>query len=193
MTCRNDQNTISGVPVTRSHKSTLCASGLRAAAAFGAMAIAGCTTETVPPATTSQTVPPVVQHLNNIEPWPYPFSAAVRVGDLLYLAGQMGTRMEDGIVTLVPGGIEAETRQTMENIKAILAYAGSSMDRVVKCSVMMADMAEWPRMNTIYAEYFPGPKPARSAWGANGLAFNGRVEIECWAVAADSAQRRADR
>jgi reactive intermediate/imine deaminase len=121
-------------------------------------------------------------YLNNHEPWPYPFSAAVRVGNMLYLAGQMGTRMENGTPTLVPGGIEPETRQALENIKAILTYAGSSMDKIVKCSVMMADMSEWPKMNAIYATYFPGPKPARSAWGANGLAFNGRVEIECWAA-----------
>lgn len=169
--------------MTRQHSSTLCIRTSRVAAAIVAASLLACTTETVPPVTDAASQPPVVQHLNNIEPWPYPFSAAVRVGDMLYLAGQMGTRMQDGQVSLVEGGIEAETRQAMENIKAILAHAGSSMDRVVKCSVMMADMAEWPRMNAIYAEYFPGPKPARSAWGANGLALNGRVEIECWAVA----------
>jgi 2-iminobutanoate/2-iminopropanoate deaminase len=88
----------------------------------------------------------------------------------------------DGNPRVVSGGIEAETKQAFENIKAILARAGSSMDRVVKCSVMMADMAEWPRMNTVYATYFPGKKPARSAWGANGLALGARVEIECTAV-----------
>jgi reactive intermediate/imine deaminase len=101
---------------------------------------------------------------------------------MLYLAGQMGTVIEDGTPKLVTGGIEPETTQTLENIKAILAKAGSSMDRVVECKVMMADMAEWPRMNTIYASYFPGPKPARSAWGANGLALGGKVEITCMAT-----------
>jgi reactive intermediate/imine deaminase len=123
------------------------------------------------------------QFINLVEPWPYPFSSAVRAGDMLYLSGQIGSEVVDGQPRLVSGGIDAETKQTLENIKAILAKAGSSMDRVVKCSVMMADMAEWPRMNTIYATYFPGKKPARSAWGATGLALNARVEIECMAMA----------
>jgi reactive intermediate/imine deaminase len=108
-----------------------------------------------------------------------PFSAAVRVGDMLYLSGQMGV---DAGVTLVPGGIEAETRQTMENIKAVLERHGSSLDRVVKCTVMMADMAEWPAMNAIYVRYFAKHLPARSAFGASGLALGGRVEIECIAT-----------
>ena len=80
------------------------------------------------------------------------------------------------------GGIEPEARQALDNIKAIVAKAGSSMDRVVKCSVMLADMSEWPTFNTIYATYFPGKKPARSAWGATGLALGARVEVECIAV-----------
>ena len=122
------------------------------------------------------------QFINLVEPWPYPFSSAVRAGDMLYLSGQIGSEVVNGQPRLVSGGIDAETKQTLENIKAILAKAGSSMDRVVKCSVMMADMAEWPRMNTIYATYFPGKKPARSAWGATGLALNARVEIECMAI-----------
>jgi reactive intermediate/imine deaminase len=144
---------------------------------------AACTTQSTPQTSTQANVSsPNVQFINVVENSPYPFSSAVRVGNMLYLAGQMGTKRDSGTMTLVPGGIEAETRQTMENIKEILAKAGSSLEKVVKCSVMMADMAEWPRMNTIYATYFPGPKPARSAWGANGLALGGRVEIECWAT-----------
>jgi 2-iminobutanoate/2-iminopropanoate deaminase len=127
--------------------------------------------------------PPSPEFINLVEPWPYPFSSAVRAGDLLFLSGQIGSEVVDGAPRLVAGGIEAETKQAFENIKAILARAGSSMDRVVKCSVMMADMAEWPRMNTIYATYFPGKKPARSAWGATGLALGARVEIECTALA----------
>ena len=83
---------------------------------------------------------------------------------------------------LVAGGLDAEARQTLENIRAILERAGSSMSRVVKCSVMMADMTEWPRLNEIYATYFPGPKPARAAWGATGLALGARVEIDCIAT-----------
>jgi len=111
-----------------------------------------------------------------------PFSPAVRVGNLLFLSGQIGTSA-DAAGGLVAGGIEAETRQTMENIKDVLSRVGSSMDRVIKCTVMMADMAEWPRMNVVYATYFPDHKPARSAFGTNGLALNARVEIECVAVA----------
>ena len=113
---------------------------------------------------------------------PYPFSPAVRAGGFLFLSGQIGTRTVDGAMTLVPGGIEAETRQTMDNIKEILTRHGSSLERVTKCTVMIADMSEWPRMNAIYATYFPGPKPARSALGANGLALGARVEIECIAL-----------
>ena len=111
---------------------------------------------------------------------PGPFTPAVRAGHLLFLSGQIGT---DSTNTLVGGGIEAETRQTLQNIDATLRKAGSSMDRVVKCTVFMADMKEWPAMNVIYATFFPVNKPARSAAGANGLALNARVEIECIALA----------
>ncbi len=111
-----------------------------------------------------------------------PFSAAVRVGDMLYLSGQMGV---DAGVKLVPGGIAAETRQAMENIKAVLERHGSSLDRVVKVLVMMADMSEWPAMNAVYVTYFPHHLPARSAFGASGLALGGRVEIECVAIAGE--------
>jgi reactive intermediate/imine deaminase len=98
---------------------------------------------------------------------PGPFSPAVRVGNLLFLAGKIGT---DSTGRLVPGGIGPETRQTMENIRAELVKHGSSMDRVVKCTAFLADMSEWGAMNEVYATFFPGPKPARSALGANGLA-----------------------
>jgi reactive intermediate/imine deaminase len=142
---------------------------------------AACTTQTA-----SETQPPsnspAMQHITMTDNWPYPFSSAVRVGNMLYLSGQMGTVIENGTPRLVAGGIEAEARQTLDNIKAILDKAGSSMDRVVECKVMLADMSEWPTLNGIYATYFPGPKPARSAWGANGLALGGRVEITCIAT-----------
>jgi len=85
---------------------------------------------------------------------------------------------------VVPGGIEAETKQALENIKGTLAAIGLSMDRVVKCTVFMADMKEWDAMNVIYRTYFTAPNyPARSAFGANGLALNAKVEIECMAAA----------
>lgn len=109
-----------------------------------------------------------------------PFSEAVRVGDMLYLSGQLGNL--PGTLDLAPGGIEGQTRQIMANIQRILEANGSALDRIVKCTVMMADMAEWPKLNEIYVTYFPGPKPARSAFGAAGLALGARVEIECWAT-----------
>jgi 2-iminobutanoate/2-iminopropanoate deaminase len=114
-----------------------------------------------------------------------PFSPAVRVGNLIFLSGQIGTDAASASSNAtVPGGIEAETRQTLENIKATLIAVGSSMDKVVKCTVMMADMKEWDRMNAVYRTYFTaGRLPARSALGANGLALNARVEIECIATA----------
>lgn len=109
-----------------------------------------------------------------------PFSAAVRVGNMLFLSGQIGT---DSTGRLVPGGIEAETRRAMRNIQQVLERNGSSLDRVVKCTVMLADMREWSAMNGVYASFFPGHKPARSAFGATGLALDARTEIECIATA----------
>jgi reactive intermediate/imine deaminase len=108
-----------------------------------------------------------------------PFSSAVRVGNTLYLSGNLGN--VPGSNELVTGGIREETRQTMENMKAVLEQFGSSMDRVVKCTVFLADIGEWGAMNEVYRTYFSKP-PARSALGASGLALNARVEIECIAT-----------
>jgi reactive intermediate/imine deaminase len=110
-----------------------------------------------------------------------PFTPAVQVGNLLFLSGQIGTSA-DAQGGVVPGGIRAETRQTMLNIKDVLERSGSSLDRVVKCTVFMADMREWDTMNEVYVTFFPRNKPARSALGANGLALGARVEIECIAA-----------
>ena len=112
-----------------------------------------------------------------------PFSSATRVGDVLYLSGQIGVR--PGTLELVPGGIGPETRRTMETIRSILEYAGSSMDRVFKCTVFLADMADYAAMNAVYAEFFPGDKPARSALAARALALGALVEIECMALAGE--------
>ena len=108
-----------------------------------------------------------------------PFSDAVRVGNMLILSGKLGTL--PGTTELAEGGIKPESRQALENIKTSLERYGATMADVVKCTVMIADIAEWPDFNEVYVTYFPGPKPARSAFGAAGLAFNGRVEVECWA------------
>jgi len=108
-----------------------------------------------------------------------PFSSAVRVDNTLYLSGNLGN--VPGTLELAEGGIQGETRQTMENIKSVLEQFGSSMQDVVKCTVFLADMAEWGAMNEVYRTYFENP-PARSALGASGLALGARVEIECIAV-----------
>ena len=109
-----------------------------------------------------------------------PFSPAVRVGNLIFVSGTLGTK-PDG--TLVPGGIQPETRQLLENIKGTLAAAGVGMDRVVKCTVFLADLKEWPAMNEVYRSYFTtGNYPARAAVQAT-LLFGARVEMECAAAA----------
>lgn len=111
-------------------------------------------------------------------PRPLPFAEAVRVGDMLYLSGQLGT---DSTGKLVAGGIGPETRQALTNIAAVLARHGSSMDRVVKCTVMLADIREWAAMNEVYVEFFPEHRPARSAFATTGLALGARLELECMA------------
>ena len=108
-----------------------------------------------------------------------PFSTAVRVGDTLYLSGALG--LVPGTGQLAAGGIQGETRQTMENIKQTLETFDSSMDNVVKCTVFLAEISEWGAMNEVYRTFFEKP-PARSALGASGLALDARVEIECIAV-----------
>jgi 2-iminobutanoate/2-iminopropanoate deaminase len=113
-----------------------------------------------------------------------PFSDAVRIDNLLVLSGQLG--VDPATFKLVDGGIEAETRQIFSNMQRILAGSGVGLDAVVKCTVMIADIAEWPLFNTLYVSYFPGNKPARSAFGANGLALGAHVELECWAVLGDA-------
>lgn len=109
-----------------------------------------------------------------------PFSEAVRYGDLLFLSGQIGN--VPGTLALVPGGIEAEAAQALENMRNILTRHGASLDSVIKCTVFLADMAEWPTFNTIYTRCFGTALPARSALAAAGLALGARVEIECIAA-----------
>jgi reactive intermediate/imine deaminase len=113
-----------------------------------------------------------------------PFSEAVRVGDMLYLSGQLGT---DGAGRLVPGGIGPETRQALTNIAAVLERHGSSLDQVVKCTVMLADIGEWAAMNEVYLTFFPSHRPARSAFGTSGLALGARLELECIATVAQAS------
>ena len=125
---------------------------------------------------------PRVEYLNSgkVLPTGLPFSEAVKVGDTLYLSGQIG--LVPGSMKLVPGGIQSESRQTMENIRTTLEAHGYSLADVVKCTVMLADIAEWPTFNEVYKTFFDERFPARSALGANGLALGARVEVECTAV-----------
>jgi 2-iminobutanoate/2-iminopropanoate deaminase len=121
-----------------------------------------------------------VQYLKADTSSPLPFSDAVRVGNILYLSGTIGLDSTGKVVT---GGIEAETKQIMENVRKVLERNGSSVDRLFKCTVMLADMKEWPAFNAVYRTYFPKNRlPARSAFGTTGLAFGARVEVEFWAV-----------
>jgi reactive intermediate/imine deaminase len=126
-------------------------------------------------------VSPVPQFFPSADPAlaSFPFSEAVQVGHLLFVSGQIGNA--PGSDKLVPGGIVPESKQALENIRSILARHGSSLDQVVKCTVFLADMHDWPAFNDVYRAYFPGRFPARSALGASGLARAARVEVECLA------------
>ena len=101
-------------------------------------------------------------------------STAVKVGNTLYLSGVLGTSGEKGITP--------ETKTAMDRIKALLEANGSSMDDIVKCTVFLADFAEWGAMNEVYLSYFTKHRPARSAIAVNGMSGNARVEVECTAV-----------
>jgi reactive intermediate/imine deaminase len=109
-----------------------------------------------------------------------PFSEAVRVDSLLFLSGQIG--FVPGTRNLVPGGIREEARQTLTNIRTALEANGFSLRDIVKCTVMLADMSEWEAFNEVYRTFFTAPFPARSAFGANGLALGAKVEVECIAA-----------
>jgi len=112
-----------------------------------------------------------------------PFSDAVRVGNMLYLAGQIGT--VPGTLELVEGGLEPEARQTIENIKRVLEANGSSLEHAVKLTIFIDDIAQWGEFNKVYVEYFGENLPARSAFGAEGLALGAQVEVECIAYIPD--------
>lgn len=128
-----------------------------------------------------QAVPPV-EHIGRpaLDGALLPFSDAVRVGDMVYLSGAIGIGPDGKL----PEGIEAQARQAMDNIGAVLKRQQLGFDALVKCSVMLDDMADWPAFNRVYVTYFPDGKfPARSAFGADGLALGALVEIECIAYA----------
>jgi len=109
-----------------------------------------------------------------------PYSVAIRVGNLLFTAGQTG--LDPATMELVSGGIQAETRQVLTNIRNVLESAGSSLEQVVKTTVFLRDMADFTRMNAVYAEFFPRDHPARTTVQVAALPRGGAVEIEAIAV-----------
>jgi 2-iminobutanoate/2-iminopropanoate deaminase len=125
---------------------------------------------------------PIVEHLNSGKVYPtnVPLSEAVKVDDTLYLSGQIGVK--PGKLELVAGGLKEEGRQTLENLRTTLEAHGYSLRDVVKCTVMLADIAKWGEFNEIYKTFFSAPYPARSALGTSGLALGAQVELECIAV-----------
>jgi 2-iminobutanoate/2-iminopropanoate deaminase len=116
--------------------------------------------------------------------YPYPdgapFSEAVRVGDHLYLSGHIG----DDDQGLVPAGLEAQTRQMMENVRASLLPHGLDLDAVFSCRIMLTDMSQWAAFNAVYVQYFKqGRMPVRATFGVAALALGALIEIECIAYA----------
>jgi len=105
-----------------------------------------------------------------------PYSVAIRIGDLVFTSGQIG--LDPGTGVLVPGGVEAETRQALTNLAHVLADAGSGLSRVVKTTVFLRDMADFAAMNAVYAEFFPENPPARSTVAVAALPKGAAVEIE---------------
>ena len=116
-----------------------------------------------------------------------PFSKAVRVGGTLYLAGNIGLAgSKGGVPVLVQGGVEAETRKTLENMGKVLTEAGSSFDKVVKTTVMLTDIKDYEAVNKVYASFFSrGNFPARSAYAVAALPLGAKVEIEAVAIVGD--------
>jgi 2-iminobutanoate/2-iminopropanoate deaminase len=111
----------------------------------------------------------------------YPFTPGIRTGNLVFAAGQLG--VPPGQRDVVAGGIGPETRQALENLDRIFKAAGTTLQRAVKCTVFLADIADFAAMNAAYAPFFTaGELPARSTIAASGLVANARVEIECIAV-----------
>jgi 2-iminobutanoate/2-iminopropanoate deaminase len=121
-----------------------------------------------------------VVHTPKVPPARVPLSQAIKVGDWVFTSGQLGLDVATG--KLAPGGIAAETRQVCENLKAILEAAGSSLDRVVKVTIYMTDLAELMPMNAVFSEYFPVDPPARTTFQCAALVAGARIEIEAIAT-----------
>ena len=112
-----------------------------------------------------------------------PYSQAIKAGGFVFVSGQIPIDPQTG--EFVPGGIAEQTRQVLKNLAAVLEAAGSSLDRVVKTTVFLADMKEFSGMNEVYATFFSSPPPARATVAAAGLPRDARVEIEAVALASE--------
>ncbi|MCC6173216.1 MAG: RidA family protein [Gammaproteobacteria bacterium] len=140
--------------------------------------LAGCAS-VPPPSPPASSAAPRVEFFRRPESRA-PFSPAVRVGEVVYLSGQIGAAPDGSI----PAGIEAQARAAMDNLAAAAKLAGVTLDDVFKCLVMLDDMSQWAAFNRVYVGYFtPERLPARSAFGVDGLALGATVEVECMAVA----------
>lgn len=135
--------------------------------------------QTPPPMMHPEKQVPIFHGSHEVKKKDAPFSDAVQVGNMYFLSGQIG--MDQSTRSLVPGGIEAETKQTLENIKAVLAQHDMEMTDVVKAMVILDDIEDFASFNTIYRTYFP-QKPARTTYAAQGLAVGAKIEIEVVAV-----------
>jgi len=150
--------------------------------------LAGCWIEERPTAASSDPVASAESTLPEIEHI-YPegvarlpvFTPAVRVGDLLFLSGAIGTVGTE--LQVIDGGAGPETRQTLLNLQTVMEAAGGTLSDIVKCTVFLVDFGDYPAMNEVYLEFFPENPPARSAVAGSGLALGAKVEIECIARA----------
>lgn len=135
-----------------------------------------CVTQTV----TAQSAEQAVQFINYSKANVLAFSEAVQVNNILYLSGQIG--FDSQTKQLVTGGVAAETKATLNNIKRTLNQTGYQLSDVVKCTVMLADINDFGKFNQIYQQFFSSPYPARSTFAVSGLALNAQIEIECIAA-----------
>ena len=126
-------------------------------------------------------MPKRVIHTDKVPAARVPLSQGIKVGDWVFTSGQLGNDPRTG--KLADGGIKAETRQVCEHLKAILEAAGSSLDKVVKVTIYMADLKELMDMNEVFSQYFPKDPPARTTFQCAGLVGGARVEIEAIAAA----------
>jgi 2-iminobutanoate/2-iminopropanoate deaminase len=117
-----------------------------------------------------------VIHTNKVPPARVPLSQAIKAGEWVFVSGQLGMELKTG--RLIEGGIKAETRQVCENLKAVLEAAGSSLAKVHKVTIYLADLAELMAMNEVFSSYFPHDPPARTTFQAAALVAGARVEIE---------------